>query len=326
MTAKPTTSHRPQASRTRRGQALVEFAIVALVMYVLLAATIEFARAFFGAQTIQSAADLAARELSRAPLSATYKFADALQDPIVKQSVYSEDFLAVDVSGWVGSGTSLVTYLQGLPQPMPPVNLSLMPLMLVDTVGGKSLLRYPGALVTSPTAPSGYTVKVPIVTSRAGSALGTGAGYDGTETIEWHDVLEQIGANSSTSTTTPYEVFSVAGTAGSTLPTGLAAVRINYPFQAATMSAFKQTQTATTGNILSQYTADDGGVSATNSLPDGMSPVAPDSAASGTVNSSNTYGGQYGLGAQQAAGLSVRPYRQVLSAQAIYRREIFSGP
>jgi hypothetical protein len=43
-----------------------------------------------------------------------------------------------------------------------------------------------------------------------------------------------------------------------------------------------------------------------------------------------TYGGRYGLGAQGALGSQqltggrpVRPFRRVISAQAIYRREIF---
>jgi hypothetical protein len=35
------------------------------------------------------------------------------------------------------------------------------------------------------------------------------------------------------------------------------------------------------------------------------------------------YGGQYGLGSQAVLGGVVRPYRRVISTQAIYRREIF---
>ena len=35
------------------------------------------------------------------------------------------------------------------------------------------------------------------------------------------------------------------------------------------------------------------------------------------------YGGHYGLGQQVAWNQVVRPYRRVLSAQAIYRREVF---
>ena len=39
-----------------------------------------------------------------------------------------------------------------------------------------------------------------------------------------------------------------------------------------------------------------------------------------------TYGGQYGLGAQGVMVQTVRPFRRVISAQAIYRREVFSAP
>src|SRR5580698_4608510 len=98
--------------RARRGQSLVEFALVALVVYLLFAAIIEFGRLFFGAQTIQSVADFTARELSRAPISATgpanfntqflLNYYLSTGDPTADQSVayvrtniYSEDYLAI---------------------------------------------------------------------------------------------------------------------------------------------------------------------------------------------------------------------------------------
>ena len=54
----------------RRGQSLVEFAVVALVIYMLLAAILTFGHLLYVAQGLQQAADLAAREISRTPLSA----------------------------------------------------------------------------------------------------------------------------------------------------------------------------------------------------------------------------------------------------------------
>jgi hypothetical protein len=56
--------------RARRGQSLVEFALVALVVYLLLAAILTFGHALYVAQGLQQAADLAAREISRTPLPA----------------------------------------------------------------------------------------------------------------------------------------------------------------------------------------------------------------------------------------------------------------
>lgn len=303
----------------RRGAVLLEFALVSLTLYVLVAAVFEFGRLMHGAQSTQAAADLAAREIARVPLSPTYTFYQAMQDPRF-QAVYSEDYLVISLSGWT-SGQSLIQYLDNLSTPLPVVNRALVSLMFIDSVGGNQILRYPGALVTSQTAPSGLTVKVPLVVSAPGV---------GPETIEWHDVLEPILPNgvtlqTATSTTDP---FSVAWTdpAGSGLPGGAVAVRLNYPFQAAEMSGFKPASTDSNGNLLpnvgSPMIADDAGVSATNSIPGGGSLVAPSQTAG---QYSGTYGGTYGLGEQGALGVAVRPFRSVSSAQAIYRREVY-GP
>ena len=64
--------------RDRRGQALVEFAIVALVVYLLLGGILTFGQLFYEGQTVQQAADVAAREISRTPLSATANLMDVL--------------------------------------------------------------------------------------------------------------------------------------------------------------------------------------------------------------------------------------------------------
>lgn len=303
----------------RRGAVLLEFALISLTLYILVAAVFEFGRAIHGAQSVQAAADLAAREIARVPLSPTSTFYEAMQDPRF-QAVYSEDYLVISLSGW-SSGQSLIQYLDSLPTPLPVVNRTLVPLMFVDTVGGNQVLRYPGALVTSQTAPSGLTVKVPLVVSSPGV---------GPETIEWHDVLEPIlpsGVTLTTATSTT-DPFSVAWTdpSGSGLPGGAVAVRLNYPFQAAALSGFKPAGTDVQGNLLANagypMTADDGGVSATNAIPGGGTPVAPDTT---TGQYSGTYGGTYGLGEQGALGVEVRPFRSVSSAQAIYRREVY-GP
>ena len=58
------------APYNRRGQALVEFAVVSLVVYMLLAAILTFGQILYSAQGLQQAVDVAARELSRTPLPA----------------------------------------------------------------------------------------------------------------------------------------------------------------------------------------------------------------------------------------------------------------
>jgi len=153
-------NHCRASGRARHGAVLVEFALVALVMYLLLAAILEFGRMFYCAQTVQAAADFAARELSRTPLSPVDvpTLEIALGTQVVRETVYTEDYLAIDVSEQAGD---LIEYLDSLDPPVPPVNMLLVPVMFVDQVGDRRILRYPGALVTSPTAPSGYTVRFP---------------------------------------------------------------------------------------------------------------------------------------------------------------------
>ncbi len=58
----------PRFGRIRRGQSLVEFAVVALVLYMILAAILTFGHAIYAAQGLQTAADLAAKEDTHAPL------------------------------------------------------------------------------------------------------------------------------------------------------------------------------------------------------------------------------------------------------------------
>ena len=54
--------------RRRKGQSLLEFSLVALVLYLLFAGILTFGQLLYGAQSLQSAADTAAREIARLPL------------------------------------------------------------------------------------------------------------------------------------------------------------------------------------------------------------------------------------------------------------------
>ena len=55
----------------------------------------------------------------------------------------------------------------------------------------------------------------------------------------------------------------------------------------------------------------------------GVATNAPPGAPVGDPDAVGTYAGRFGLGKQLAFGKSVRPFRRLLSAQAIYRREVF---
>src|SRR5258708_236996 len=123
MRASPdlTTGNRGPSGRgkPRRGSVLAEFAMIALVLYLILAATLEFGRALFGAQVLQQVADIAAREISRTSLPpAQGTLNDVLYSGdaayrAVRQSIFDESLLKIPTSTIVtaiGPDAPLVTY------------------------------------------------------------------------------------------------------------------------------------------------------------------------------------------------------------------------
>jgi hypothetical protein len=315
-------------SRRRRGQSLVEFALVALVTYLLLAAIFTFGHALFAAQQAQSIVDFAAREISRTPLPADMTLEDVLYgnawaedaDEYLQQfrrEVFDQHYLVIELSPGVNPIEDIVPHL-------PRVNQMLYPLMVVDEIEGKRVLRYPGAVYSDPNSEdnpdndpepptgrpgaSGYLVTIPIMAPKG--PIGPGEGPRTSEIVRFAPVLEEAKAEEADG------VFQLEFG-------GLAALRINYPFQAAAMSAFEPTPFGGEPNLVPKP-ADD--VTATGEPPGNLveqdyTRVGPD----GNVIYAGTHGGPYGLGSQGAWGFpnGVRPYRKVLSFQAVYRREIF---
>jgi len=290
----------------RRGQSLVEFAVVSLVLYMLLAAILTFGHMLYVAQGLQGAADLAAREISRMPLPADGKF-EALLDEGRFDFVYDDDFLVFRTNDIPANGSFFADVVPN----WPVVNQQLALLMIIDG----PYIRYPGALLTDPSTPTGFTVGIPLVVSRA---------VDGVETIRWVPIVEEIDTELEASDDTPPnpDPFSI-----SSLQRGVVALRINYPFQSASMSSFRQNAAGQFEPTIGQpNAADDDEVTQLNSAPGGVTgtPLESDGIYTGT------YGGRFGLGAQGALGSEqltgrrpVRPFRRVISAQAIYRREVF---
>lgn len=283
----------------RRGSVLVEFALIALVLYLILAATLEFGRALFSAQVLQQAADTAAREIARTPgLPAVGTLTDwmnpsnqnaAFNTTVVKQTLYDEQFTVISPIPSNG-----LDYFSDKPL----LNRLLAPLMIRDTDRNRwpagSGLYYPGKLVPDANMPSGYHVEIPIV-SYAG----------GTETIVKsvrivEEILPNPNADPTNSDNSPFSLVSTLSPASNR---GIVALRINYPFQAATMSA---------------------------TAPNPNWPPDPnfnyiDSSDVQAGEAAGTYAGPNGLGNQLVFAKNVRPFRRLMSAQAIYRREVF-GP
>ncbi|MEM7231762.1 MAG: hypothetical protein AAF517_06290, partial [Planctomycetota bacterium] len=136
--------------------------------------------------------------------------------------------------------------------------------------------------------------------------------------ISWVAPVEEIRTTSPAGIVGPY----ATGTPG--IVSGVVALRINYPFQSATISRFEFPDEPDTGILA--VSADDSALTPGNS---GRYTLI------GSENSyvdgvSNIHGGAYGLGRQLALPsdrnnirqFGVRPYRRILSFQAIYRREV----
>lgn len=285
-----------QRSR-ERGAVLVEFAFIALLMYLLMAVTIDFGRLFFSAQALQDAARSGARELSVIPLPPAMTFDAALQDPQVRARVFQPEHLVVDLDNLPNGATTLTEFFDGLPV----LNKMLRPLMIFERVGDRRLLRYPGALLDAPTTPSGFTVGIPFVQARDGN---------GVETIRWVPVLEEI-RNPNFPTESPFSMATPAG-----MPErGLVSIRINFPYQASMLSGYRPVAgDPTAPNIANRIQASDAGVVAENAAPGGLR---------ADTGEAGPYAGTYGLGKMFALGEEVRPFRKLLSAQVIFRREVF---
>jgi hypothetical protein len=212
---------------------------------------------------------------------------------------------------------------------MPVVNRQLRTLMITEP-SRPNILRYAGALLASgdgaacsaigpngQAVPTGLTVGIPLVESRGGG---------GNEAVRWVPVLEEIRATQDAGCPArgPFSLIYLAtadecgALDADPLPDrGLAAIRVNYPYQAATLSAFQPSAPTFDDpippNVGSPILADDGSVQQNNVAPG--SPI--DDGAIGP------YAGPYGLGRQLAlAGRTLRPFRKLISAQAIYRREV----
>lgn len=319
-----TLSRRLRGRRSRRGQALVEFAVVALVVYLLLGAMLTFGQWFYSGQTVQQAADASAREISRTPLLATANLMDVLYSnnpsdysssggsSTVRTSLFNPQLLQFDMTANVPAGQSVLDVVRT----WPIVNQLLYPAMIVQSgeqvYGGSAsdlYLCYPGVVpCTDSTNPNRTVYCVARVDSRAA---------DGAESITWVPVIEEI---------TP-GAFSVASPQA-----GLVSLRINYGYQSASMSAFPPSSTYPPSPNAPPWVANDNEVAVN---PSNYSPIS-----AGPPSAVGTYSGPYGLGTQEAwAGWTqkdsvapvqplqkpsgVRPYRSLISAQAIYRREVF---
>ena len=318
----------------RRGAALVEFALMSLTIYLLVAAGIEFGRMVFISQVLQDAARVAAREFSVTQFPAEDTFEQALAEPAAA-GIWDPNQLVVDMqpvhAQAVLDGISDDAELDRVFTNMPVVNRALRPAFIGDNpvIDGaqRRFLRYPGALLTTTATQfnGGFTVGVPRVSGRTA---------EGVETVEWVPVVSEVRANladpacGTFSLLQPNPAPTDCGAGyDPTVARGIAAVAINYPFQSAMLSSF-QKNAASAGdplppNVMQAFVADDGSVVDTKNPPPNLIDASrlPDP---GTDLASGPYGGQFGLGIQRAFAKDVRPYRNLMVGQAMFRREVIA--
>jgi hypothetical protein len=335
----------------RRGSALVEFAVVGLAMYLLLAATLTFGHMLFCAQTVQQVADVAAREIAHTPLAQASAanpttlytlhdvlYGDAVADPnlaSVRTRIFDERYLVLTIDPTPASATEL-TYNRGHPiGDFPLVTQLLLPAMIYDqiaqtTTTGQNnaqptqLLRYPGAMFSDtsgyPTlpgmpTPSGYLVRIPVISTPPASPPTGGTGN-----------LPVYAAAAETITGWVRPLEPILNSAGQdafpvTSPQmGVVALRVNYAYQSATMSGY-----APAADPLAPQGP--GPPSYTPVVPiaanDSIGAPSPPGVGGNVPTASRVYSGPYGLGSQAAWAQNVRPYRKLMCLQAIYRREVF---
>lgn len=294
------TLDRTSRHQTQRGAVLVEFAVIALVLYLLLAALLSFGTMVQAAQVAQDVARLAARELALTPLPPDVTFEEALDDTATR--LFDPNQLVVDLDAVTADGLDLDEYFATLPL----VNRALRPVFVFDRVRGRRVLRFPGAVLISPDPTAynaGLTVGVPQVVDRADG---------GGETIRWLPIVEEIRPDAADPTSGP---FSAAATG---TDRGLVALRINIPSTASALASYDAPTTwPPEPNVANPHLA--GPVTtAPGSAPPYGTPF-PGPASEGPA----ILGGEQGLGEMGAVGAVVRPFRRVFVGQALFRREVY---
>ncbi len=283
---------------SQRGAVLVEFGLMALVLYLLLGALLSFGTMIQAGQVAQDVARLAARELALTPLPAAMTFEDALD--ATSATIFDPNQLVVDLDALADSGIEVDTYFAS----MPLVNRALRPVFVSDRFQGIRLLRFPGALLVSPDPTAfnaGLTVGVPQVVARA---------EGGGEQIRWLPVVEEIRTDFADPATGP---FSAASTAADR---GLVALRVNVPSTASALASYDAPTTwPPEPNVFQAHR-----VGPVNTVPGSAPPYGTPFA---EAVSQGVLGGEQGLGEMYAMTLTVRPFRRVFIGQALFRREVF---
>ncbi|MBV8266026.1 MAG: pilus assembly protein [Planctomycetaceae bacterium] len=304
--------------RSRSGSVLVEFALIALLSYIAGGAVLTYGLMMYQANMVQQAVDAGAQEIARMPLPAKAWLGLSLNTPTNADSstvqvsqpgstfntqIYDERWLYVPATN-LGNQTLLDYAAQNFPL----INRLLVPAMIYDS--SLAAYRYPGAVVEN-SQTGNMTVLVPIVNYSS-------------STITWVMPVEEVLIpDNQGNYYSQFNAIPPSNAPQNNFVPGMVALRINYPSQSASMSGFQQPATPGGPTMGSPILADDSSLVESNSLSHYTLVVGDNAGFSD--DGVQIHGGKYGLGRQLAYAqqLGVRPYREVISAQAVYRREAF---
>ena len=317
------------------------------LIILIIGATVSFGLFFFQGNVLQMAVDVGAQEISRMPFAPTQELglgdldqcgnADLVcNDPDFKAQIFDEAHLVITDDQWQSHG-SFQDYVATLPL----LNRLLVPVMIRQCIDGATstgntpptgggrlwVTRYPGTLVRN--CDDQLTVLIPIVDYNSDGS--------GEVILEWVAPVEEIRINHdddpATAMVGPYSLDKPSDFAASdteeSFVAGMVALRINYPAQSTTLLNRIDLEDPIAnprgqrGQIIVRAGGTTIGPGATlggYSLEDVGGRISPASGQSG----SDPNAGRYGLGELEALQQLIRPYRKVMSFQAIYRREVFA--
>lgn len=284
--------------RQQRGAMLVEFGLIALVLYLLLGSLLSFGTMIQAGQVAQDVARLAARELALTPLPAAITFEDALD--ATAATLFDPNQLVVDLDALEANGIEIDEHFAA----MPLINRALRPVFLFDRVLEHRVLRFPGAVLLSPQPTAfnaGLTVGVPQVVERIAG---------GGERIRWLPIIEEIRPDPSDPSTGPHSAIATGS------DRGLVALRVNIPSTASALASYDAPTTWPPSPNAGEAHLAGSVTTVAGSTPPYGTPFA-------NAVSEGILGGEQGLGEMRALTTVVRPFRRVFVGQALFRREVY---
>ena len=239
-------------------------------------------------------------------------YGNANNDPAlagVRRQVFDDNLLVLTIDG--NSPNGVMTFNNGHPiGDFPLVTQQLLPVMIYDTVNGQAMLRYPGIV---PNRPARQHAGRRHCAERLRGADSAAERFHGRR--RWDGVGRQLGASVGTHPRSERRRLLCRQRGHGFRPKWHRGLAGQLPLPVGVNERVRA------GSQLAQP----GGAPLVPIGADGGAAAAP-GGVGGAVTSDSEFGpysGANGLGQQAAWGQTVRPFRRLISCQAIFRREVF---